>query len=108
MSAGNSALVRTRINVIAEEISSRSLLGLAHNRPEPWAQPSRCFENVAGKVAQDGGRIRFGWTFHHRLVERMLGPGYVFVTHHAVLNAPDGYLVNVTPYPERLHYSPFT
>jgi hypothetical protein len=34
----------------------------------------------------------------------MPGPGYVFVTHHAVWNAPDGYLVNVTLYPERLHY----
>ena len=35
-------------------------------------------------------------TFHHRFVERMPGPGYLFITHHAVWNAPDGSLVNVT------------
>jgi hypothetical protein len=65
------ALIAKRINKIAEEICSRSLLGLVHNRPELWAQPAGCFANVIRKVAQDGGRSRFGWTFHHRFVERM-------------------------------------
>jgi hypothetical protein len=98
------ALIAKRINKIAEEICSRSLLGLVHNRPELWAQPAGCFANVIRKVAQDGGRSRFGWTFHHRFVERTPGPGYLFITHHAVWNAPDGSLVNVTPYPELRHH----
>ena len=98
------ALVRARINTIADQISSQSLLLLASHRPEPWAQPARCFDNVARKIAQDGGSGFFGWTFHHQLVERVPRPGYVFITHHAVWQRPDDHLVNVTPYPERLHH----
>jgi hypothetical protein len=104
MAEETAALVSARIKRIADEIGNRSLLGLAHHQPEPWAEPSRCFENVAQKIARDGGRTMFGWTFHHRIVERIPGPGYVFVTHHAVWHRHDGYFVNVTPYPEKMHY----
>ena len=34
----------------------------------------------------------------------MPGQSYLFITHHAVWHAPDGSLVNVTPYPDPKHY----
>ncbi|MDR3420178.1 MAG: hypothetical protein P4L80_02870 [Xanthobacteraceae bacterium] len=96
-------LIKAKIAVIAATISEQQL-GLVHHRPEASAQPARCFENVDRKVAQDGGRIQFGWTFHHRYVERIPGPGYLFVTHHAVWHAPDGQLIDVGQYPDRKHH----
>jgi hypothetical protein len=95
-------LLKTRIDAISKSISAQPL-GLAYHRPEAWANPARCFENAARKAAQDGGRLQFGWTFHHRLVERLPGPGYLFLTHHAVWNAPSGHLIDVTPYPAEKH-----
>lgn len=92
-----------RIEAVAPTISHQEL-GLVYHRPEQWAEPSQCFENAARKVRQDSGRTQFGWTFHHRLVEAFCGPGYLFATHHAVWHAPDGRLVNVTPYPDAKHY----
>jgi hypothetical protein len=95
-------LLRTRIDAVSKTISSQPL-GLAHRRPETWADAAQCFENAARKASQAGGRIQFGWTFHHRLVERLPGPGYLFLTHHAVWNAPSGHLIDVTPYPAAKH-----
>ena len=43
------ALIAKRINKIAEEICSRSLLGLVHNRPELWAQPAGCFATLSAR-----------------------------------------------------------
>lgn len=43
-------------------------LGLVHYHPEVWGLPTKCFENVRCKVQQDGGRARFGWMFHYRLL----------------------------------------
>ncbi|SRR5216684_2039796 len=109
MSAANIApsdltkLVKARIDAIAPTIS-RQPLGLVSHLPESWAEAAKCFENVSRKVSQDGGRTQFGWTFHLRFVEDIPGPGYLFLTHHAVWNAPDGRLVNVTPYPDPRHY----
>jgi hypothetical protein len=97
------ASVKAQIGLIARSMSSEPL-GLAYHLPEEWAEPSRCFENVMRKVRQDGGRMRFGWTFHHCFVQSMPDQGYLFLTHHAVWNAPDGRLVNVTPYPDQKHY----
>jgi hypothetical protein len=34
----------------------------------------------------------------------MMGQSYVFITHHDVWHAPNGTLVNVTPYPGDKHY----
>jgi len=31
-------------------------------RPESWAEPKECFENVRKKVEKRGGRIQFGWS----------------------------------------------
>jgi hypothetical protein len=96
-------LIKAKIGAIAPTIS-RQQLGLVHHRPEASAEAARCFENVSRKVAKDGGRIQFGWTFHHRYVERIPGPGYLFVTHHAVWHAPNGQMIDVTPYPDRKHH----
>ena len=42
--------------------------------------------------------------FHHRLAEKLPGlPLYLYVTHHAVWRAPDGRLIDVTPYPSDRH-----
>jgi hypothetical protein len=96
-------LIETAINSVAL-ITSRQSLGLVHHRPERWAQPAGCIENVARKVTMDGGRAQYGWTFHHRFVETIPGPGYLFLTHHAVWQAPTGEQVNVTPYPVLRHF----
>jgi hypothetical protein len=99
---GLDALVNERIRAIAPTISTQPL-GLVHHRPEDWAQPARCFENAARKVRQNGGRTMFGWTFHHRFALDIPGPGYLFLTHHAVWHEPDGKLIDVTPYLKAKH-----
>jgi hypothetical protein len=88
---------------------SEGPLGLAYHRPEIWAEATRCFQNVARKVRESGGRIIYGWTFHNRFAERLDGnPPYLYVTHHAVWQCPNGELVDVTPYREERHepYAP--
>ena len=78
--------------------------GLVLLQPDADALPARCFENVWKVVAAKGGRTIYGWTFHHRLVEGIDGPGYLYLTHHAVWQRPsDGALVDVTPYPNLKH-----
>ncbi len=39
-----------------------------------------------------------------RWVDSLPGEGYLYITHHAVWNAPNWQLVNVTPYPDPKHY----
>src|SRR5262249_44095547 len=95
--------VRAKIDEIAASLGS-SKLGLVYHRPEDWAKPSRCFENAAEKARRDSGKVVYGWTFHLRHVEDMPGQSYMFITHHAVWHAPNGTLVNVTPYPDDRHY----
>ena len=95
--------LRERIDAFASTIS-RQPLGLALHRPETWAEPSRCFENVWEKMRRDGGTILFGWTFHHRIAQ---GTGeYLFVTHHAVWHASNGALINVTPFHQDSKHHP--
>jgi hypothetical protein len=93
-------LVKARMDTIAPTISDQPR-GLAYHRPESWADASRCFENVSRKVAQDGGRILFGWTFHLRFAEDIPDAAYLFLAHHAVWHGPDGRLINVTRIPTR-------
>jgi len=52
--------LRTHVNEFAATISAQPL-GLAQYLVEGWAQPTKCFENVARKVERDGGRVRFGY-----------------------------------------------
>jgi len=96
-------LIKAKIDAIAPTVS-RQPLGLVHHQPEASAETGRCFENVGRKVAQDGGRVQFGSTFHHRYVEKLPGPGYLFITHHAVWHAPNSQLIDITPYPDPKHH----
>ena len=92
------------IDSVARSISSGPI-GLAKHKPEPWAEPLQCFENVGRMVEQKGGRVLHGWTFHVRFAENLPGlPPYLYVTHHAVWHAPPkGELIDVTPYPDERH-----
>jgi hypothetical protein len=84
---------------------SRQPMGLAYHRPEPWAGLLRCFANAAEKVRREGrGMVRYGWTFHYRVAEGK--GGYLFATHHAVWNTPEGWLVDVTPFHEDPKHHP--
>ena len=78
---------KNEIEAIATQISTGPL-GLAHHKPETWAKPTCCFANVWKKVDLCGGTTRYGWTFHSRIKPGV--GGYIFVTHHAVWNSPDG------------------
>ncbi len=94
------------IKVFAATISHQPL-GLVYHRPEPWAKVLCCFDNAAEKIRREGrGMVRFGWTFHYRIAE---GKGeYLFATHHAVWNTPEGWLVDVTPFHEDPKHHPIT
>ena len=96
-------IAKEEIDAIAAKVGNGPL-GLVHHQPEAWAQPACCFDNVWRKVELSGGRTRYGWTFHSRIKE---GVGeYIFVTHHAVWNAPDGRLIDVTPFHEDTRHHP--
>jgi hypothetical protein len=89
--------LRKHLDAFAATISSQRI-GLALHRPESWAQPTFCFENIRRKVEQDGGRRQFGWMFHCRIVLDIPGPGYFIAVHHAVWHAPDDRLIDITPF----------
>jgi hypothetical protein len=94
----------TYIKEFAATISNQPL-GLARYCSEVWGQPTKCFENVKRKMQQDGGRARFGWMFHYRVVADIPGPGYLIAVHHAVWHAPNGHLIDITPFhPEPRHH----
>src|SRR5262245_9266324 len=96
-------ITKAMIERVAQQVSDQQI-GLVVHKPEPWAEPTNCFRNVARKVREAGGREQYGWTFHHRLAEKLPGlPLYLYVTHHAVWHEPDGHLIDVTPYPNDRH-----
>jgi hypothetical protein len=94
------------INSFARTISSQPM-GLAYHRPEKWAHAFHCFANVIKKVQQDGGNARFGWTFSCRIMSDAPDLGYLIATHHAVWHAPDGRLVDVTPFHTDAKHHPY-
>ena len=61
--------VRQEIAAIAARLGAGKP-GLVYHRPVTWAEASRCFENVAAKVQQDGGKLIPGWTFHRRKLDQ--------------------------------------
>ena len=97
---------RQIITAFARTISSQPI-GLAYHRPEKWARASHCFANVIKKVQQDGGKARFGWTFGCRVMADAPELGYLIATHHAVWHAPDGKLIDVTPFHTDLKHRPY-
>jgi hypothetical protein len=91
------------IQRFAAEIGGERL-GLVVHRPEHWAKPLRCMENVLEKMERDGGCGLFGWIFHLRFAE---GLGhYLLATHHAVWHSPDGVLIDVTPFHAEERHQP--
>jgi len=60
------------------------------------------------KVKRCGGRERFGWMFHYRVVPEIDGLGYLIAVHHAVWHAPDGCLIDVTPFHADEKHHPIT
>ena len=93
------------VRVFAATIS-RQALGLVRHREEGWGQVTRCFENAKRKVQEAGGKVKYGWIFQHRLVGDVPGPGYLIAIHHAVWHAPNGRLIDVTPYHHDPKYHP--
>lgn len=81
----------------ASQISAERL-GLVNHSPESGMLPTCCFANVELKIRRSGGRARFGWMFNYRVVADIPEPGYLIAIHHAVWNAPDGSLIDVTPF----------
>jgi len=89
--------LRKHLEAFATTIS-RQPLGIARYMPEKWGEPTRCFENAARKAREAGGRVQFGWMFHHRFVADIPDSDYLIAVHHAVWHAPDGRLIDVTPF----------
>lgn len=59
-------------------------------KPAPDAQPSECFNNVADRVARDGGSLVYGWLIWEW--PRV----FIEAEHHAIWEK-DGMLVDITP-----------
>lgn len=99
--------LRKHIHGFAATISPQQL-GLAYYKPEKWGQPTRCFENVERKVQEAAGRRQFGWMFHDRYVIAIPESDYLIAVHHAVWNAPDGDLIDVTPFHPDMKHRPIS
>src|ERR1700722_6454186 len=97
-----SATFDAHLKRIAAMISAPPIIGLASHKPEDWATPTQCFTNVDEKIRRSGGSHKVGWAFLRRVVADIPEPGYVIAFHHAVWHAPDGTLIDVTPF----HHDP--
>ena len=59
--------------------------------PETYCRMGYCFENVAAKIAKDGGSIEYGWQI-------WMWPGFfIEAEFHAVWKNPTGKYVDITP-----------
>lgn len=74
--------------------------GLVRRRVETGAVATGCFLNVEAKVKRDGGRSVYGWAVHARFPKSLEGQCYVYLQHHAIWQASDGTLFDITPYPD--------
>jgi hypothetical protein len=89
-------VIKDIIDNVARSISRRPI-GLARHKPEPSAEPSRCFENV-GRMVEQKKAAAFS----------TVGP-FMFdlpriFRDQAVWHAPPkGELIDVTPYPDERH-----
>ncbi len=93
------------IKNFAQSISKQQL-GIVYYRPDNDSQPTNCIENVRRFVEKNGGSIKYGWTFHHRISPQF--GDYIFATHHAVWYAPNGNLIDITPFHEEEKHHPYT
>jgi hypothetical protein len=81
-------------------------IGLVYHNTAPEAIATNCFDNVFKFIRIHGGNIKFGWTFNHR-VNAEYGD-YLFATHHAVWHAPNGNLIDITPFHGEVKHHPIT
>lgn len=100
-------LTAAKLDAIAAKISCHPI-GLVPHRPESWARTGLCYENVRHKVEAAGGRAVYGWMFHSRIVAARLHTGYVIAANHAIWCAPDGIVIDVTPFHTEEKHQPLT
>jgi hypothetical protein len=60
-------------------------------KPEPYAEPLRCYFNLNKKIARDGGKAIFGWALYTD------GHLEYKAQHHAIWQSANGDLFDVTP-----------
>lgn len=77
---------------------SKQTLGLVSYSPDKCGTSSRCFENVYSYAQKNGGREQFGWMFQQRTVASIPEASYLIAIHHAVWYAPNGHLIDITPF----------
>jgi hypothetical protein len=84
--------VHSRILAFCAKINGDSMPTYLPIHREPGCLPLECFRNVRRKVAENGGRIQFGWAIWE-------WPSvYIEAEHHAVYEPPDGtQWVDITP-----------
>ena len=85
---------------------SKEAFGLVYYRPDKESIATNCTTNVIHYVEKCGGSAIYGWYFGHRESEKV--GNYLIATHHAVWRAPDGILIDITPFHEELKHQPLT
>lgn len=85
---------------------SRETFGLVYYRPDKESIATNCISNVMSFVERQGGSVIYGWYFGHRESEKF--GNYLIATHHAVWRAPNGNLIDITPFHEELKHQPLT
>ena len=101
------AQVDQGIQTFAKSINQQ-VAGLAIHRPEDWAKPTMCFDNVIRKVSLSGGKGVSGWMFQFRVPSDMSHTGYLIAIHHAVWANVKGYLFDITPFHGDPQHHPIT
>jgi len=83
---------------------SKETFGLVYYRPVKESIATNCITNVIHYVETYGGSVIYGWYFGHR--ESAQFGNYLIATHHAVWRAPDGILIDITPFHEEPKHQP--
>jgi hypothetical protein len=89
----------------SEEIGAIGLYRAAYN-PQDWARPTECFSNALSMVESSRGSVLYGWMFHFRKSDRLSNGSYLIAVNHAVWNAPDRKIIDVTPLHEEQAHHP--
>lgn len=85
---------------------SKEPFGLVYYRPDKESIVTDCISNVSNFVKRYGGSVIYGWYFGHRVSEKY--GDYLIATYHAVWRAPNGKLIDITPFHENLKHQPLT
>ncbi len=85
---------------------SKHTPGLVYHMTASGAKATNCISNVLQFVEKYGGSVKYGWTFNHRVSPEY--GDYLFSTHHAVWHAPDGKLIDITPFHKDQKHHPIT